>query len=604
MTMYEPTPQEAEAISLLTMEKSSFEEGEVWVTDKVAYVMRDVVKRARKNYFGIYDNEYDPITGRKKVWVPMTEWIVDTILKNIDIDTKDIRVYAKKREASFGADVFRYILRNKLDKVRFGTVLNKTLRNMVTDGTAIMKVWKEGRELKVKTIDRLSLYCDPSVESLDESSGITEVNTLTIPEFRDYKHWANIKEVEGATNVDKTNVQIRGTSPLATGTQVPYVKVYERYGYASKFILTGNEDDREEYVYLLIVASNIDVSPVVHYIKEVKGHPYQEFKMKDLLNRFDGRGAPEMVFAIQEYVNEVVNTRRAGARIIQMGMWRVDPSVTDKQLKNLHSTSAIKAPQGAIERINSGTVDPSAYRDEEIGYMWGQRVTGTQREDEIAASKPATNALIEERGASKGYGLVIENFLLALAKVLEEKMVPIIVDLLTPDELIRITGDPMDLRKIQEPFVRNLVRSKNQQAIQEIAQPLYVTKEEEDEEVERVMLEMEAQGEIRYVEVFKEAFSTDYEIDIDPAEDMVNRAILSQQLNTALSTLVSAGVPATELKDVMSEMFDTLGLPGERLVSKIQTQVQTAGPQAGQPLTQESEARMMPTEGGQISPQQ
>ena len=572
MTTYEPTDAEKEMLRIMLSEKSAWEDGEVFAIEKLSFIMRNIVKKARKNFYGVFDEEVDPVTQRKKIWVPLTEWVVENVIKNIDIDTKDIHVEPMKSESSVSAEFFNFILRNRLEKAQFGKTLNANNQNIVVDGTGFLKAWKEDGELKITYQDRLHIIVDPAVSCADESPSIIEENVLSLPEFQQYTDWKNIDAVKGSKNVDRSGIAERGIGSTSRESEVPYVRVYERYGYAPKFVLTGDEKDRGEYVYVLSVASEIDSDPVIHKIKEVKKHPYQDFKFKEVLNRFDGRGIPEKLFSIQEYVNETVNTRLNTARIVQLGLWRVGAGVTTKQMKELFSGAAIRANQGDVERLNTGTIDASSYKDEEVAYEWAKRVTQTTNEDEVAASKPATNALIEERGANKGYDLIVENIYLNLAKFLKEKVVPIIIETLKDGEIEKITGDPQAIAKLEEPFVRNLVRSKNSQAFMETGQYLYQSAEQEQQAIVQLMQEMNKQyGNKRFIPILKQAFDTDYEIRIDPAGDVINKGVLAKQLTDVLSMLTGAGVPITELKDVAQELFDTMGLPGEKLVEKIGT---------------------------------
>lgn len=601
MDQYTPTPRELEALALIKTEKTNWYEGQVWFTDRESFIMRNVVKKCRKNFYGVFDEPKDPTTGRTKIFVPMTEWIIETILKNIDIDTKDIKVDPKKPESSLAASIFKKILVNRLDRIRFGTILNDNNRNICTDGTGIMKAWKEKGKLLVKTIDRLNVLWDPS-SIIDESAGVIEMNTLAVPELMEYQgDWDNIEYVQGEKSMDRTNLFAAEHGTQAT--EIPYTKVYERYGWASKFILTGKEEDRDKYAYLLICATDVDDGGVCHKIKEVKWHPYQDFQFKKLLNRGDGRGPAEMLFNIQAYVNETVNTRLNTARIVQLGLWRVSGNVTPQQLKKMFSSSAIKANKDEVERLNTGTIDPSSYKDEEVAYTWGQRVTQSQREDEVNASQPATNALIEEKGANKAYGQIIEGIMLNLSKFIEEKIVPIIIETLKEGDIEKITGDPEDLRRLRKPYVLNLVRSMNEAKVNATGTPLFMTQEEEDMEVARIELEMDKEGNTLWFPIFKKAFDTEFEINIDPSEDSINKGLMVQQLNSVLGTLTGAGVPIGELKDVLQEVYDTMGLPGEKLVAKLGTtpQMQPTDGATGSsemPTSTPTPGNMMPTPSG------
>lgn len=565
MKTYYPTEQELMAISLVKNEKSNWEEGIVWVTDKVGFKMRPVVKKARKNYFGIFDQEKDPTTDREKLFIPLTEWTVETVLKNIDIDTKDIDVKAKNPKAHTVARIFKYILRSYLDKINFGKVLNDILRNTAIDGTHFVKVWKEDNEIKIRNIDRLNMVFDPS--TLEDTPYI-ERNVLTLPEFKEYG-WENADMVKGTNSYDRTGGE---TMPISqVDTEIPYVEVWERYGWMPKFCITGKDSDKEEYVYGVIVVSGIsDTQPIVHKIKEVKTHPYQPFKFKEILNRGDGRGIPEMLFNIQAYLNEVINIRLNTSRIVQLGLWKAKGNITPQQVKKFFQTSVIKLDLNSdFERLDTGTIDPSSYKDEEQAYQWSQRVTQSQREDELTSSKPATNAIIEERGAAKGYDLVMENIKLSIVRLIEDKIIPIIKQLIKDGDIIRITGNPNDLRELDYKLAEQLVYKEMEDFKSANGVYPFTTEDEMNAEIEKVVKSLGEQGEDRYIEARKKLFDTEFDIDIQIGDEQMNKALMVQALDKSVSTLVNAGVPVSMLKDPLIEMFDTMGLDGDKLVSKI-----------------------------------
>jgi hypothetical protein len=603
--MYNPTPGEQKAIAILKDEISEWQSDHAFVTDEFFYDGQLAVKRARRNYFGVFEEERNPQTGRKKVFIPFTEWTVETVLKNIDIDTKDVEVKAKHPDSYKVAQIFRYVLQYYLNKIHFGKKLNDLLRNTVIDGTAFLKVWKENGEMKLRVVDRLNMTVDPTAPNLDETP-VIERNLLTLPEFKEYK-WQNLDDVKGSKDLDRTGLNMQSAGH---GSQVPYVEVYERYGYFPKFVFTEEEKD-EDFVYGRVCYSSNGNSYIVHKMEEVKSHPYQEFKFRDLVNRFDGRGVPEMLFQIQTYLNEIINTRLETSRVAQAGLWDVRGNITPQQFKRLFTTGAIKTSQeGDINRIDTGTVDPSSYKDEEQAYLWGQRVTQTQAEDEIAQSQPATNALIQERGSSKGYNLVMEGIFLALKKVLEEKMVPIICQIIKDNDIIRITGDVKALKELDEQLAQNLAYQKLndmkndpvgkmqlEQGVMDMVQQGLPMAEAENQLIEMtkqgIMQDLSTQGEDRFPQMSKKLFDTEFDIGIEIGDEQINKAVIANTLNQAIGILGKVGLPVVE---PMKELFDTLGLDAERLTKGMaEAQQQMAAQNAmPAPVGQPSEANMMP----------
>ena len=52
-----------EAIALVEGEKQMWENATVFVTDKIAFNIRNLIRALRKNYWGIFDSPLDPVTG-------------------------------------------------------------------------------------------------------------------------------------------------------------------------------------------------------------------------------------------------------------------------------------------------------------------------------------------------------------------------------------------------------------------------------------------------------------------------------------------------------------------------------------------------------------
>jgi hypothetical protein len=558
---YTPTEGERKVLDIINAEKTNWEDGEVSVTDNKVYVMKNVVKKARRNYLGLFTEQRDPQTDREKIFVPFTEWVVENMVKNIDIDTKDINVKASKNSemAYIKAEFFRHILRKKFNDINFGKTINKLLRRTAIDGTGFLKAYEKDGKLEIGIVDRLNMIYDPTIEDIEQSSGKTERHIMTKPEF-DELNLNNAEYVKGETSIDRTNME--GASK--DSTEIPYVEVYERYGWFPKYCLTNNENDSDEYFYGRAVASGIGTKQaVVHSIEELEDDPYGAFKLKEVPNRADGRGIGEMLFGIQAYLNEVVNTRMNKARIVGMGLFHLTGNVTPQQFKNLFTTGAIKTDSvSTVTVLDTGQIDPSSYNDEEAAYKWGMRVTGTTQDDEIANNRPATNALIEQQGASKGYNLRIEDLMLDLAAFLNKKVIPLIKKELKRNkkELLRITGDTNDLKKLDDVLIQGLVAQKMMEAYETTG--VDFTEEEEQAYIQETMDEMKKAGSDRFIPLIDELLDTDYDVEIVITDETINRATMATMLQGLINTLAPLGLP---VRKSLAELYDVLGLDGEMI---------------------------------------
>lgn len=573
-------------------EKANWEEGDVWVTDKVGFHMRNTIKKARKNYLSIYDNPTDPLTGRQKVFVPFTEWTVDNVYKNIDLDLKDVKVVSRKPDAYGISKIFRYILNTILDKANFSFTLNEMLKNGVcVDGTGFLKVWREGRNLCIKFIDRLNMIVDPSAETLDDTP-VMERNLLTISEAQEYeKDWENFQFIKGQNDVDR----VSGLRENKVSSEIPYVEVFERYGYLPLFCLTGDEKDKDTYEYMLSIVSNLDGEPICHKIKKVKKHPYGMFKLKTVKNRLDGRGAPETVFNIQAFLNEVINSRLNVSRIAQTQLFKLRGNITPQQLSRLFQTGAIKLDGASdIEPIDTGTIDPSSYKDEEQAYQWGQRVTQTVREDEVTSSTPATNALIQERGAAKGYNQIQEGLSIALSKFLEEKVTPLIKEIIKMEPVLKFTGDAQDLETLDDKLAKNLIYTEFEKYKSKWGYYPFLTEMELDQKIEDLKDQLKAQGNVRYMQMdedSKNLFDTDYDIAIELDEERINPSVEAQQLVQLMGIMGQAGMP---IEPMLTELLDLMGKDPTPILERIKQ----ARQQQQMQMQQAQQAQMMGQMGG------
>jgi hypothetical protein len=580
--------QEREALKLINAEITNWELGEVNITDRVSFLMKNIIKNCRKNYFGVFDQQNDPTTKKKKVFVPLTEYLVEDIIKNIDIDTSDIRVKAKNPSVVGVAAVFRYVLKHFLDKIQFGKLLNNIIRMVAIDGTCIVKSWKDGKNLRSKIVDRLNFIADPSANSLDETPMI-ERHLLTLPEFRAEAKkgkWFNVDKVYTTELIDRSGFGMENTQ--YNKTEIPMVEIYERYGWMPKSILTGNETD--DYVYGVIISSGTGDSAVCHFYKEVKDHPYTLFRFKDIWNRLDGRGIGEMVYNLQAYVNEVVNTRINKHRISQLGLWKLRGGVTPQQFSKLFTTHAIKlkSQRDDVEIFNVGDADQSTYKDEQIGKRWAMDLSGVFDRGEVTASTPATNALIQERGSSSRSNLVQENLGFSISELIEKKYLPIIRKILRPGDVVRITGNPADLQRIQKKPIENEVHRAAQEAIDS---GQIVTEEMMDQSISKLTEDMNSFGEDRFIKLDSNVFDDEYEIDIQIGNEELNPALVAQSITQALG--IAAQYPGSRLNidEALREIFDVLGLDGERLINAEQ--------ELGVPQAQLAQAQEQAKMGGQ-----
>ena len=192
---------EEKASNLVLSEVRMWEDASAFVTERVEFMIRPLIRQLRKNYWGVFDTPTDPNTGRKKIWPPLTETVVEDTIKNFDLDQKDVKVRSKNPRAFITSRILRPVLHDYLTSINFNEVLDETERVLAIDGTVVWKSWEENGKIKRRTVDLLNFYIDPLAESIEETPAVIERAVVPISTVKGMSGWMNTNMVEGQENI-------------------------------------------------------------------------------------------------------------------------------------------------------------------------------------------------------------------------------------------------------------------------------------------------------------------------------------------------------------------------------------------------------------------
>lgn len=457
------TDIEKEAIDIVKKEYTSWEDATAFITEKIAFNMRPLIRKCIKNYYGIFDKPEDN-QGNEKIWVHLTQEFVDSMRKNIDLDTKDVNFRAKHDSAIPKTKIVRSAFKNYLDSTYFGEDLDDLITETCITGTGVWETIEEyDKELGRKTAKRirvplLNVYIDPTSRSIQEAYRFTVRHLLTESEVKGMKGWINTETIEageGLSQMDaiKNSTNITGTSK--------YVDVWEMYGKAPKYLLTGKKEDKGE-ADLHIIASGLERagSERIHLVETYNGtKPYEEMRLFRVPGRWYGMGVAEKLMMYQLWMNSVVNIRITRAKVSQLGIFKIKSTsgITPQMLARLAVNGAIKVnAMDDIEQMPMQEASQASYKDEEVIQNRAQRVTGTYEVatgENMPSSTPATNAVLQNNASQSGYTLIKEQIGQFLEKWIKRHALPIVLKNLKNGEIIRMELDPEDMRKFDEAQV-------------------------------------------------------------------------------------------------------------------------------------------------------
>ena len=220
---------ENEAIQIVRSEVEKYEEALFFINENVAFSMRPLIRKLRKNYWGLFEKDKkDKVSQKDNIWVPLTRLIVDAVRKNADVDSRDNNIVAKRGKKFGIVAIIRGFLRDWSERTYFGEVLNTSILTLCIDGTTVWKTQKVRRNGKWyidrNDVDVLNCYIDPTAKSIQEAYRFTERSLMT-PEDVKSMEWINNEEVVGSRNLHPTETDL-----LQTYDTGEYVDVYEMWG--------------------------------------------------------------------------------------------------------------------------------------------------------------------------------------------------------------------------------------------------------------------------------------------------------------------------------------------------------------------------------------
>lgn len=560
---------EKEALRLVYLERRTWEDAVVFPTPKIGFKMRELIEQLRDNYYGVYRVPVDPTTGRKKIWVPMTESMVETVVKTIDLDTKDVNFRAKKSESQGLTTIVRAVTKYVLDCIGFGQKLDQLERNMAIDGTAVWKVLKGEHNGKpvpdLRTVDILNCYIDPTADSIQSAYRFTERALLFPSQVEAMTGWINTKNMEGTTGLNPAS-----SLPTTQNTSTTKaIDVWESWGKFPKFLLTGKKEDKEIEADLHIVVSGIETPgrERVHLIESFDGKkPYEEAWYMRVPGRWYGRGVAEKLMMLQLWLNTIVNIRINRSYLSQQGLFKIrkGAGITPQMLSRLPANGAIVVNDiNDIEQMVMQEANNASHTEEQNIVGWGRQVTAAHEAvtgESLPASTTATATALQAQGAQSQFVLVREGLGMFLERLIQNHLMPMIFKYFTRGDIVRIAGD--DVQALDERLVYGTLVDQVDQAT---AALLPVDPMQVQGETQRAFAQLTASGDERYNTLLHNLDPSDYDTKVYITNEEFDKAVSTQNLLQELQILPSLGFPPDVAINIMKEVHDLMGLDSRKL---------------------------------------
>lgn len=562
---------EKKLIAIVDQERTNWEDAVFFINPKVGFRMRELIRIMRKNFWGVFDVPVDKNTNREKVWIHLAQSIVETWVKNGDLDLKDLNFIARHQGAYEIVDLTRYAVRDYLERMYFGEVIDADERQVLIDGTVVWKTWEDNSTgktvLKRRTVDLLNFYIDPGEEDIQSAYRITERAIMLPSQIQAMDGWMNTDGLEEAGSQILNKVDGTRRSNFGTRTTGKYIDVWEMWGKVPAWTVNDElkkgtpEGDSEVDAQVVVSGLESGGGPRLHLVQEntrkdkfgniIK--PYEEWRCARVRGRWYGLGPVERILALQEYLNTIVNIRISRSYVSQLGLFKIKKGkgITPAMLSKLPVNGAVQVQDmDDIQQMAVDEASEASYKDEDVIKYWAQQVSSAfpiSAGDTMPASTSATVGAIAANSAKSGYTMFKEGMGNFWERWIDRHALPIIAKTIQVGDVFRVMTNEESFKGLVESIAVN-------EAIEEMNRSGIIPTDEE------LLIEIEnfKQKLMKQPAVF---LKTARQIVADELDAKV--IVTNEEIDTSVTVqnLLQMMQIAPEYRDAMvKDVYDLLGL--------------------------------------------
>ncbi len=527
----------------------------------------------------------------------------EVAMRMLNIDTKNIRLWPMNPESEFSTYLLEKELRQWLKGHKFGQALNKLAEEAPRYGSVVLEKTEDGANV----VDLRRLILDPTVEKIQDSRFVTTISYMTPSQLRDTSWDQDMVEeaISKYQNFNTTEPYEDQFVNVNIMRSTPYIKVFKRYGevpawWVDDSLKAGTKKGDEMAKALFIVAGadwlakNNDGKPITELgcvlfkSKWRKEWPFKDFHYMKTRGRWLGIGVTEMLFDVQERVNELKNQKRVSMEISAMHLFQSkDKSIVRNVLTDLQSGDLLlTGMNGGIEPVANEERNLPAWKDEEESYAAQTDKLSfayeALRGDTGDASTPLGTTQIAVAQGTSVFAFKKENLSLFIQDFFNDLVLPELMKDMTPEHIMRFTGTAQEVMKLDQAAAE--VHANNHLK-QELLQGKMITPEDFDMAKQKALQTYQKLGGNRFLRI-KEDFYQDAEFEFDflVTDEQADPAKMATNIQAVLSEMPNLNLDDPRQQLLFSKLCEQLGIsPAEiDLANNQASQMQQQG-QPGQP---------------------
>lgn len=392
--------------------------------------------------------------GNYKYWFDIITPRVNSEVKNIDFDTKDITLYSDAKNDSMRLLLANARMKDYLAETGEAEKLNEAVEQGSEWGNL---VWKDvGDNYAILELPNI-MVLNQKAKTLDDSDEI-EYEMMLPSDLRKKKDvWYNVDKLieSGTKKYKKSN---------------PEYHIYERNGevsekdYNDTLAQMTNEKPKkgseDKYLLAKVIVGGTDKDKPSHilFCEYIDERPYKEYHRSSYKGRWLRVGAYETLMDIQTRANEIGNQIARGLEWASKTIFAsADRLIAQNILTDLQNGDIIKAKdlkqvEVRMQGLDQLIADWNRLMEHADALMNSfEVVTG----GDSPAGTPFRLAAQQNLNANKLFGFIREKLAVAFQGVIQDWILPDLLKDLNSKEILRLTADSGMLNRYYEALVED-----------------------------------------------------------------------------------------------------------------------------------------------------
>lgn len=460
---------------LLETEISDYFTKEVSVGKDYNFSQHKLVRRIQLFENKIYPTGKFDKQGNYKYWFDIQSQRVDTEVKNIDFDVKNVEAYGP-----LAIDEVPSLITNlKLAEFMRTTGQSQEINSAIEEGSGRGNVvWKRVKGA-YERVDLTNFYViNQAAENLNQTA-VIERHQLTQKEVREKENWKFNDEVLKSCGQNVYKADVESTEQVIT---TPLYNTYERNGEVPLSDLKEflgekvEKGDEEKYTFAKVIGcgtegtnGGVKIKYIV-FAKDLGGlnnsDLYKEYHRGRYKNRWWREGLYELLFDLQVRANEI------GNQIAQGLQYSSKVVFTGEDKQTIQNVITDLKNGDYIRSKDLRQVEVRMQGFEQLMNDWDRVI---EMANEVANSREVVQGITPASGtplgtsqmlntnANKLFDFLREKFEIPFREMFEEWIIPELLRDIKTKDVLRLTGDfkMMDRMRqliVDNWYIENLVR--------------------------------------------------------------------------------------------------------------------------------------------------